>query len=140
MLRPSIFGALSIVPNSEQASTKRKISVWPSSGCAISRPLNLTDTLTLSPPLRNLMALLTLVSKSCTSIFSDRRTSLVFKTELTVIHDSAHRRNSLGGNLDQIQVALQRDFHGVLGAHNAELGSIVANDPYFLVPDFLVDL
>ena len=77
ILRPSSFAGFSMTATSEHASAKRFIFSRPISEWPISRPLKRMDTLTLSPCLINLRALLSLVLKSCVSIFKESLTSFM---------------------------------------------------------------
>ncbi len=68
IMRPSKVGIRSTVPRSATISANVSSFFLPNSGCVTSRALNMHVTLTLLPSLRNLMALPTLVCRSCSAM------------------------------------------------------------------------
>ena len=64
----------------------------------------------------------------------------LLKTELAVVHDLAHRGDSLGGDLHQIQTGLFGDLNGLSGGHNAQLLTVRTDQADFLIADFFIDL
>ena len=131
IVRPSIEGGFSTAATSAAASCTRSSSLRANSGCVISRLRNRTTTFTLSPSFKNLMAFLTLKSKSWSSVPGRSQTPfrsppfcflcavlvllrlLVFV--LPVVHDPADRRNSLWRDLYQVQ----SQFLGPVTTHRA---------------------
>ena len=68
---PFNSGCLSITPYSDTASIYLLITSEYNLTNAISRPLNLSVTLTLLPACKNLIPALIFVSRSCSPIFGD---------------------------------------------------------------------
>ena len=58
---------------------------------------------------------------------------------LRVVEHAAHRRLGLGGDLDEVEIALLRVAQRVLGLHDADLRAVVADDPNLGNADALVD-
>jgi hypothetical protein len=61
---------------------------------------------------------------------------LVF--ELAVVHDPAHGRLCLRGNLHQILICLAGLRQGFVGWHDAQLGTIRTDQPDRRYPDLLI--
>ena len=62
----------------------------------------------------------------------------LLEAELSVVHQLAHRRHSLGRDLDQIQALLVGDFQRLCGGHDTELLALRADQPDLLVVDVLI--
>ena len=64
----------------------------------------------------------------------------LLKAELAVVHEPAHRRRGLRGDLDQIKALLVGDVLRLRGRHDAELLAGRADETDLAVPDLFVDL
>ena len=64
----------------------------------------------------------------------------LFEAELAIIHDLADRRNRVGCDLDQIQILFICHSLCIGRRHDTQLGTVSANNPNFLIPDFLIEL
>ena len=64
----------------------------------------------------------------------------LFKAELSVIHDLAHRWGCVGRNLHQIHAQIIGLIQGVTGRHDAKLFAGGTNDADFLISDVLIEL
>ena len=62
------------------------------------------------------------------------------KTELAVVHDLADRGDCVRRNLDQIQIRFLCHGQRCFGGNDAEHSAVCANEPNFLIPNFLVEL
>ena len=59
--------------------------------------------------------------------------------ELAEVHELAHGRTGVGGDLDQVEVGLGGQPKGVLDAHDADLLAVGADQPDLGDPDAVVD-
>ena len=64
----------------------------------------------------------------------------LFEAELAIIHDLADRGNRVGCDLDQIQILFICHSLCIGRRHDTQLGTVSANNPNFLIPDFLIEL
>ena len=64
----------------------------------------------------------------------------LFKAELSVVHDPAHRRGGVGRDLHQIQPLLISPRQCVPGGHDAQLIAGGSDDPYLFVTNVLIEL
>ena len=64
----------------------------------------------------------------------------LFEAELAVVHDLAHRGDSLGGDFHQVQIGLLCDLQGLSGAHNTQLLAVGADQADLFVTDLFIDL
>lgn len=64
----------------------------------------------------------------------------LFKSILTVIHDTANGRAGLWGDLNEVKSLIQGDLLRVLHGHDAKLGTVLINEADFSILNCLVDL
>ena len=64
----------------------------------------------------------------------------LLKAELTVVHHAAHGGLSLGGDLHQIQTALNGGIHGLLNGNDTQLGTVAVDQSNFLIKNLFVNL
>ena len=64
----------------------------------------------------------------------------LFKAELAIVDDFAHRRVCLGSDLHQVQIFLLRNFQRLAQGHDAQLVAVRIDHAKLLIPDLLVDL
>ena len=64
----------------------------------------------------------------------------LLKAELTVVHHAAHGGLCLGGDLHQVQTALNGGFHGLLNGNDTQLGTVAVDQSNFLITNLFVDL
>jgi len=64
----------------------------------------------------------------------------LFEAELAIIHDLADRGNRVGCDLNQIQILFICHSLCIGRRHDTQLGTVSANNPNFLIPDFLIEL
>ena len=64
----------------------------------------------------------------------------LLKAELAIVHDLAHRRGGIGGDLYQIQSQIVGLRKCISGRHDAKLFASGSNYTDFLVSDILVEL
>ena len=62
------------------------------------------------------------------------------KAELSVVHELAHRRDRLRGDLHQVQTALLSDAQRLVGGHDAQLLAGIADQADLFVVDLFVQL
>ena len=155
MLRPSIFGGLSMTATSFRSSASRSRIDKPWSGCDISRPLNMMVILTLLPCVEEAQHVLLLgrvvahVDLRAELHFLGLDLALVLARllgldrlivlVLAVIHDAADGRIGVRGDLDQVETLVLGDAAGLHGGINAHLVSVVADQPAFAHGDLFVE-
>ena len=64
----------------------------------------------------------------------------LFKSELAVVHYFANGRLCHGRNLNEVKISAFGNFESFCCGHNAELLTVIGNNSYFLITDFLIDL
>ena len=64
----------------------------------------------------------------------------LLEAELAIIHDLADRGDCIGSNLDQVQILFICHSLCIGRRHDAQLGTVVANNPNFLISDLLIEL
>ena len=64
----------------------------------------------------------------------------LFKAELAVIHNFANGRFGCGSNLNEVKILALCDFKSFRCGHDAELLTVVGDNSYLFVTDFLIDL
>ena len=62
----------------------------------------------------------------------------LFKPELSVVHQLADRRNSLGRDFDQVQALFVGDLQRLRGTHDAQLLTLLTDQTDLLVIDLLI--
>ncbi len=65
---------------------------------------------------------------------------LLFKAELAVVHQLAHRRGRLRCDLDQVQLLLLRHAQRVAGGHDAQLAAVSADQSDLSVANAFIQL
>nr|DAY57724.1 MAG TPA: hypothetical protein [Caudoviricetes sp.] len=58
---------------------------------------------------------------------------------LAIVHELAHRRRSLGGNLHQVQSLFLGDVQTLRRGHNAQLFAVFADEADLLIPDLFIE-
>ena len=64
----------------------------------------------------------------------------LFKAELTVVHDLAHRRGGIGRDLYQVQPLIISSCKRIPGGHDTKLFTCGVDHADFLVSDILIEL
>ena len=58
---------------------------------------------------------------------------------LAIVHELAHRRRGLGGNLHQVQSLFLGDVQTLRRGHNAQLFAVFADEADLLIPDLFIE-
>ena len=68
-----------------------------------------------------------------------RESAVALEPVLAIVHELAHRRRGLGGNLHQVQSLFLSDVQTLRRGHNAQLFAVFADEADLLIPDLFIE-